>query len=62
MSEYIIKNKTIKNIVLLIDGKTFCLSPKGDSFNRDVLIVKELNDQLKNLKNLKLIQITKKES
>lgn len=57
--EYLIKNKTSKNIVLLIEGGTKFLYPKNDEEKRDVLIVEEVTQQLKNLKKLKFIQITK---
>jgi hypothetical protein len=56
---YLIKNKTIKNIVLAIDGHTQYLYPKGDKYNRDQVKVHSLNGQLKNAKKLKFIQITR---
>lgn len=59
--KYLIKNKTTKNIVLLIDGSTAYLYPKGDAKSRDNLLVKTLTPQLKNAKMLKFIQITKVE-
>jgi hypothetical protein len=54
---YLIKNKTIKNIVLLLEGCTNYLYPKGEK--NDNIKVKELNPQLRNLKTMKFIQITK---
>jgi len=58
---YLIKNKTTKNIVLLIKGSTEFLYPKGNLKNRDHMIVDELTPQLKNIKILKFIQISKME-
>lgn len=58
---YIIKNKTTKNIVLLVDGLTHFLYPKNDSKGRDQLVVDELTPQLKNIKKLKFIQISRVE-
>jgi len=55
--KYLIKNKTSKNIVLLVDGCTTFLYPRGKK--RDFKIVDALTPQLKNLKKLKFIQITK---
>jgi hypothetical protein len=60
--KYLIKNKTIKNIALLIDSHTAFLYPKGDGRNRDKMLVDELTPQLKNAKNLKFIQISKVET
>jgi CRISPR/Cas system CSM-associated protein Csm4 (group 5 of RAMP superfamily) len=54
---YLIKNKTIKNIVLLINNNTIYLYPKGAK--NDNIKVNELNAQLKNLKKMRFIQITK---
>jgi hypothetical protein len=56
---YLVKNKTIKTIVLLIAKKTVFLYPKGDERQQDKLYLKALNPQLKNLKQLKFIQVTK---
>lgn len=56
---HFIKNKTIKTIVLLVDKKTVYLYPKGDEREQDKLYVRVLNPQLKNLKQLKFIQVTK---
>jgi hypothetical protein len=58
---YLIKNKTSKNIVLLVDGGTHYLLPKGDGKGRDCLLVGSLTPQLKNAKMLRFIQITKVE-
>lgn len=58
---YLIKNKTSKNIVLLVDGGTHYLLPKGDVKSRDCLLVSSLTPQLKNAKMLRFIQITKVE-
>jgi len=55
--EYLIKNKTSKNIVLLIEGCTTYLYPKGKK--GDNLLVDTLTPQLKNLKKLRFIQISK---
>lgn len=57
--KYIIKNKTTKNIVLLVEGRTKFLYPKGDSRNRDQVLVDEVTTQMKNAKALRFIQITK---
>jgi hypothetical protein len=57
--KYLVKNKTSKNIVLMIDGGTVYLYPKGDLKGRDNLAVNSLTPQLKNAKLLKFIQITK---
>lgn len=57
--KYIIKNKTTKNIVLLVEGKTKFLYPKGDNRGRDQILVDELTSQMKNAKQLRFIQITK---
>ena len=57
--KYIIKNKTTKNIVLLVDGKTKFLYPKGDRRQRDQILVDEVTSQMKNAKQLRFIQITK---
>jgi hypothetical protein len=59
--KYLVKNKTTKNIALLINGSTDFLYPKGDLKNRDRKIVEILTPQLKNIKNLKFIQISKVE-
>jgi hypothetical protein len=56
---YLIKNKTSKNIVLLVDGFTTYLYPKGDKKERDRLVVDTLTQQIKNIKVLKFIQINK---
>jgi hypothetical protein len=56
---YLIKNKTTKNIVLLVKGSTEFLYPKGDLKGRDHLEIEELTPQLKNIKVLKFIQISK---
>lgn len=56
---FLIKNKTTKNIVLLVDGNTSFLYPKGDKFNRDKKTVKTLTEQIKKIKSLKFIQISK---
>jgi hypothetical protein len=58
---YIIKNKTTKNIVLLINGLTHFLYPKNDAKGRDQVVVEELTPQLKNIKKKKFIQISKVE-
>lgn len=58
---YLIKNKTIKPIVILDEGFTKYLYPKGDRLGRDKIFVNELNSQIKNMKELKFIQITKME-
>lgn len=60
--KYIIKNKTIKNIVFLVDGNTRYLFPKGDPKGRDELRVNQLTGQMKNAKSLKFIQISKVEN
>jgi hypothetical protein len=57
---YTIKNKTIKNIVLQVEGHTVFLNPKGSK--NDEIIVNELNPQLKNLKKMRFIQISKVEN
>lgn len=59
--KYLIKNKTTKNIVLLIDGSTHFLYPKDNKNGKDQLVVEELTPQLKNIKKLKFIQISKVE-
>lgn len=59
--KYLIKNKTTKNIVLLIKGYTHFLYPKNSSTGRDKVIVEELTPQIKNIKNMKFIQISKVE-
>ena len=59
--KYLVKNKTTKNIVLLIHGHTHFLYPKNDKRCRDQLVVNELTPQLKNIKKLKFIQISKVE-
>lgn len=56
---YLVKNKTIKTIVLLIAGKTVYLYSKGDENEKDKLYIRNLTPQLKNLKGLKFIQLTK---
>lgn len=60
--KYLIKNKTTKNIVLLLDGKTKYLYPKGDRLGRDKTTVNKLTGQLKNAKTLKFLQISKEEN
>ena len=55
--KYLIKNKTTKNIVLNVDGGTRFLYPKNKQ--NDNLVVNLLTPQLKNLKKLRFIQITK---
>jgi len=55
--KFLIKNKTSKNIVLLINGGTKFLYPKSKEGNS--LTVDTLVSQLKNLKKLRFIQITK---
>ena len=59
--KYLVKNKTTKNIVLLIDGSTHFLYPKDNKKGRDKVIVEELTPQMKNIKKLKFIQISKVE-
>ncbi len=59
--KYLIKNKTTKNIVLLVNGSTHFLYPKNDVRERDQLVVIELTPQLRNIKKLKFIQISKVE-
>ena len=56
---YLIKNKTSKNIVLLVNGATTYLNPRGDK--GDTVFVSELTPQLRNAKTLKFLQITKVE-
>lgn len=60
--KYLVKNKTTKNIVLLIDGSTTYLYPKGDNGGRDKRLVNSLTDQVRNAKALKFIQISKVEN
>jgi len=60
--KYLIKNKTIKTIVLLLDGKTKYLFPKGDRLGRDKIEINKLTGQVKNAKSLKFLQITKVEN
>lgn len=60
--KYLIKNKTTKNIVLLLNGKTKYLYPKGDSMGRDKILVNKLTEQVKNAKSLKFLQISKVEN
>ena len=55
--KYLIKNKTSKTIVFLIDGYTKYLYTKGKK--RDKFIVNKLTPQIKNIKRMKLIQISK---
>jgi hypothetical protein len=57
--KYLIKNKTIKNIVFLLDGKTKYLYPKGDKKGRDSMVINKITEQVKNTKSLKFIQVTK---
>ncbi len=57
--KYVIKNKTSTTHVLLIDGSTYYMLPKGDPQGRDVLEVDTLTPQLKNMKKMKFIQINK---
>lgn len=59
--KYLVKNKTTKNIVLLIDNSTHFLYPKNDARGRDQLVVREITPQLRNIKKLKFIQISKVE-
>jgi hypothetical protein len=59
--KYLVKNKTTKNIVLLINGSTHFLYPKNNKKGRNQLVVDELTPQLKNIKKLKFIQISKVE-
>lgn len=54
---YLIKNKTSKTIVLLISGTTNYLLAKGK--RGDKLYVNELTPQIKNIKKMKFIQISK---
>jgi hypothetical protein len=56
---FLIKNKTSKNIVLLIDGCTTYLYPKGSLSGKDHLAVDSITPQIKNIKMLKFIQISK---
>lgn len=60
--KYLVKNKTTKNIVLLVDGATTYLYPKGDRLGRDKRLVNNLTDQIRNAKALKFIQISKVEN
>ena len=57
--KYIIKNKTTTTHVLLINNATYYLLAKGNKQKRDVVEVDSLTPQLKNMKNMKFIQITK---
>jgi hypothetical protein len=57
--KYLIKNKTSKTLVLLIEGHTSYLYPRGREKQKDQMTVSSLPPQLKNLKTLKFIQITK---
>jgi len=57
--KYIVKNKTTKNIALLINGSTDFLYPKGDLKGRDHKVVDQITPQLRNIKILKFIQISK---
>jgi phage gp16-like protein len=56
---FVIKNKTSKTLVLLIDGNSHFLYPKGDSKKRDNVSVNELTSQIRNMKKLRFIQISK---
>lgn len=55
--KYLIKNKTSKTIVFLINGHTQYLYAKGKK--RDRFIVDELTPQIKNIKKMRFIQISK---
>lgn len=56
---YWIKNKTSKNIVLNEDGNTFFLYQKNSDNYQDQLFISYLTKQMKKLKELKFIQISK---
>lgn len=55
--KYLIKNKTSKTIVFLIKGETKYLYAKGKK--RDRFMVDELTPQIKNIKRMRFIQISK---
>jgi hypothetical protein len=55
--KYLIKNKTSKTIVFLVNGSTQYLYAKGKK--RDRFIVDELTPQIKNIKKMRFIQISK---
>jgi hypothetical protein len=57
--KYIIKNKTTTTHVLLLNNSTYYLLAKGNKDKRDIVEVDSLTPQLKNMKNMKFIQINK---
>jgi hypothetical protein len=57
--KYVIKNKTSTTHVLLIKNATYYLLAKGNKQKRDIVEVSTLTPQLKNMKNMKFIQINK---
>lgn len=59
MATFQVKNKTSKNIVLLVDGHTEYLYPKGNDLGRDIIQTATLSPQIKSLKQKKIVQITK---
>ncbi len=59
MAKFQVKNKTSKSIVLLVDGHTEYLYPKGNDRGRDKIETATLSPQMKNLKQKKFVQVTK---
>jgi len=55
---FIIKNKTSKTLVLLVEGNSCFLYPKGNK-TRDSVTVDELTPQIRNMKKLRFVQISK---
>jgi hypothetical protein len=55
--KYLIKNKTSKTIVFLVNGNTKYLYAKGKK--GDKFVTDELTPQIKNIKKMRFIQISK---